>query len=316
MASLYVNENSYGLILLRNSYEQALAESEEMYDRECERKGTPTPKSERKTQHLLGVKENVLSGQVGLYIPPRKPDIQVPAEAIYGEHMDNPLWINYDWIHDEPKMVLGSLPFGQFGFGIVDPTETRKILEGHFSPALLEQVRESTRKYTIQVHTRTSELLNALLRQGNIKEYLRSNVDADLFELLVADLLRDQGYDVFLTSRSGDGGKDIWVSANHNGRRVMALVECKVRSGAGAIDPAIARAVVGTYFIERTKGIDIDAALLVTTSDNIGRSTLDIQQQVRQFGIKDCNEVVKWIGQYGTLRNGLWVPGSLTDHLL
>jgi hypothetical protein len=316
MTSLYVNENPYGLILLRNSYEEALAESEEMYDRECERKGTPTPKSERTTQYLLGVKENVLSGQVGLHIPPRKPHIQVPADALYGEHIDNPLWINYDWIHGEPKMVLGSLPFGQFGVGVVEPAKTRKVLEGHFSPALIEQVRDSTRQYTVQVHTRTSELINSLLRRGDIKEHLRSNVDADLFEELVADLLRDQGYDVFLTRRSGDGGKDIWASSIHDGRRVMALVECKVRSGARAIDPAIARAVVGTYFIERIRGIDIDAALLVTTSDNVGPASLDIQQQVRQFGIKDCNEVVNWIGQYGTIRNGLWVPGSLTDNLL
>ena len=315
MTDLYVNTNNYGLILLRNSYEDALAESEEMYDKECERKKCPTPKAERATQYLLGVKENILSGQVGLHVPPRKPYIEVPADAITAEHVDNPLWVDYDFIHGEPKMVLGALPFGQFGFGIVNPTETRKILEGNFSQDLINQVRGSTRKYTIEVHNRVNELIQEFLKKPDIKRHLVDNINADLFEELVADLLRNQGFDVFLTSRTRDSGKDVWASTIHKGKRVTALVECKVRGGKSAIDPAIARAVVGTYFIEKSRGIDVDCALMVTTSDNIGPETLAIQQKMREFSVKDCNDVVNWIREYGTLRNGLWVPNALSDYL-
>jgi hypothetical protein len=46
-----------------------LAELEEIYDKECERVQCPTQKSQRTTKYLLGIKENILSGQVGLYIP-------------------------------------------------------------------------------------------------------------------------------------------------------------------------------------------------------------------------------------------------------
>ena len=131
----------------------------------------------------------------------------------------------------------------------------------------------------------------------------------------MADLLRNQGFDVFLTSRTRDGGKDIWASTQLEGKRVTALVECKVRDGNSAIDPAIARAVVGTYFIEKSRGKNVDCALMVTTSDNIGPETLAIQQTIREFSIKDCNDIVSWIQKYGQLKNGLWVPNALSDYL-
>ena len=66
MTEQFINVNNYGIILLRNSYEEAIAESEAMYDQYCEIKGCHTPKSERVTKYQLGVKENLLSGQVGL----------------------------------------------------------------------------------------------------------------------------------------------------------------------------------------------------------------------------------------------------------
>jgi hypothetical protein len=211
--------------------------------------------------------------------------------------------------------VIASAGTSICGFGIVDPTKTRKILEGNLSQDLSNQVRNSTRKYTIEVYDRASELIRELLKKPDIKRYLVDNIDADLFEELVGDLLRNQGFDVFLTSRTGDGGKDIWASTIHKGRRVTALVECKVRGGRSAIDPAIARAVVGTYFIEKSHGIDVNCALMVTTSENIGPETLTIQQEIREFSVRDCNDVVNWIKKYGTLRNGLWVPDALSDYL-
>lgn len=315
MSELFVNNNDYGLILLRESYDDALAESEEMYDKECERKKNPTPKSERTTRYLLGIKENVLSGQVGLHVPPRSRHVQVPAAAVTGEHIDNPLWILYDFIHGDPKMVLGALPFGGSGFGLVDPVQTRKILEGNLSPALIEQVRGSTRKYTLEVHSRARDLIREYLQQPDLKQHLISNMKEDQFEELVADLLRDQGFDVFLTSRTRDGGKDVWASTLLAGKRVTALVECKVRRSASAIDPAIARAVVGTYFIEKSRGIDVDCALMVTTSDNVGPETLSIQQSIRNFSVKDCDDVIGWMRQYGEMRNSLWIPSALSSFL-
>jgi hypothetical protein len=130
MNDAFFDQNDYGLILLRDSYNAALAESEEMYDKECERKGNRTPKNERSTRYLLGIKENVLSGQVGLYVPPRQSPIEIPGSAVTAPHLDNPLWVEYDFINGATKMVLGALPFGHFGVGMVNPIDTRKILEG------------------------------------------------------------------------------------------------------------------------------------------------------------------------------------------
>ena len=128
---------------------------------------------------------------------------------------------------------------------------------------------------------------------------------------MVADLLRAQGFDVFLTSRTGDGGKDIWVSTFYGGSHFIALVECKVRDSKKAIDPSLARAVVGTYFIEKKRGISVNGAMMVTSSNNIGPETIKIEQDLREFSVIDCNALERWISKYGDIKNGLWVPGAL-----
>jgi len=290
-----------------------------MYDKECERKKCPTPKEDRTTKYLLSIKENIISGQVGLYIPPNKSSLEIPFGYLTATHIDNPLWINYDFINGENSFVIGSfISQGRnvFGAGFVDPFENRKILEGNYSYDLIQQVRESSRKYTLQVHNKCSHLINDVLRKPDIKEQLLQRIDSELFEELVADLLRDNGFDVFLTSRTADGGKDIWATTIVNGKPLTALVECKVRSSKKAIDPALARAVVGTFFIEKAKENNVDCAILVTSSDNIGPETLMIQQKIREFSVKDCNDVVSWINRYGSMKNGLWVPSYLSDFLL
>lgn len=317
MSDFYVNNNNYGLILLRNSYEEALEESEELFYKYHEKIGQPIRRTEKTPKsYLLIPRENILSGQIGLYLPSSKQKyLEIPSDAVIGEHLANPLWVNYDFIRGESKVILGALPFEQFGIGIVDPNEIRKNFERNLSPELIRQIRGSTRKYTLEVHSKASEIIQNSLKSHDIKRYLLENINAELFEELVADLLRDQGFDVFLTSRTGDKGKDIWASILHEGRRVMALVECKVRNNRSAIDPAIARAVVGTYFIEKTRGIDVDCALMVTTSENIGPETIEIQQTLREFSVKDCNDVVNWMKGYGAIRDGLWIPDALSRYL-
>ncbi len=197
----------------------------------------------------------------------------------------------------------------------MNPVDTRKILEGNFSPELIRQIRGSSRKYTLDVHARCSALIQEILAAPEAKAALLQRVDSNAFEELIADLLRDQGCDVFLTSRTGDGGKDIWISTFVNGNHVVALVECKVCGNKTAIDPAIARAVVGTYFIEKNRGIDVDCALLVTSSDKIGPQTVAIEQELREFKVKDCGAVLDWIKGYGFVRDGLWVPRALASDL-
>jgi hypothetical protein len=315
MNDKYINKHDYGLILLRDNYEDALAESENLYDKECERKNTSTPKAERTTRHLLGVKENVLSGQVGLYLPPRNCFIEVPNDAVTATHIDNPLWVEYEYINGEAKMVIGSLPFGQFGVGLVNPANIRAKYESYFSPELLRQIRGSSRKYTLEVHSRCNSLIQEILAAPEAKQALLNTVSDSVFEELVADLLRDKGCDVFLTSRTRDGGKDIWIATFFNGKPIVALVECKVRKNSVAIDPAIARAVVGTFCIEKNRGIDVDCALLVTSSDKIGPQTIAIEQELREFKLRDCDAVLEWIKSYGSIREGLWLPSALESIL-
>lgn len=314
MQHLYQNKNAYGLILLRDSYEKALSESEQMYDKECERKNCPTPKSDRTTQYLLGVKENILSGQVGLHIPPNRPDIEIPAEAIDCTHFDNPLWVDWNFLNGDPKLILGHGPFG-FGLQHVEPKEVRKTLEGRHAPQLMKEVRSSTRKYTIEVHNICKSIISDLLKADDKKSYLQNYVDPDQFEEVVADLLREQGLDVFLTPKSRDGGKDIWATVSIEGKRYTVLVECKMRDNKKTLDPALVRAVLGSLVVARKDGINADFAMLVTSTDNIGPESVRIEQLAQELSIKDCNDVLDWAARYGSMKNGLWLPSAL-DGLL
>ena len=232
------------------------------------------------------------------------------AEIVDAMYFD-PYWVLWEDINGDPRFTMGCLPFGSFGIGMIDPSAVRAEMEGMQPESLLKSIRKSTRKYTRETQRQSQAMIDQLASNQDIVAAINAISDSGAFEELVAELLRGRGYNVFLTSRTRDGGKDIWATIQSGGEVSIMLVECKIRSGSSAVDPMIARAVVGVYGIERGRGVDVRKAMLVTTSSNLGPETIKISQDVMAFEAVDADGLAEWISDYATMRNGIWIPKSI-----
>lgn len=81
------------------------------------------------------------------------------------------------------------------------------------------------------------------------------------FEELVADLLMAQGYQVSLTPRTRDGGKDIYAARREPVGSMRYVVECKRHAPDRAVDVRAVRALYGVAQHER-----VNAGIMMTTS--------------------------------------------------
>jgi restriction system protein len=86
-------------------------------------------------------------------------------------------------------------------------------------------------------------------------------LDPRKFEELVAELLRDKGYDVTLTPPSRDGGRDILAVKREDIGSALTLVECKRYAANKRVGVDIVRGLYGVVSADNaTRG------LIATTS--------------------------------------------------
>jgi len=128
------------------------------------------------------------------------------------------------------------------------------------------------------------------------------------FELLVAELLTDMGYEVELTPETHDGGRDILAVMNLPLGKILTLVECK------------------RYRPDRKVGIDIVRQFLwvldredrascgvIATSSYFSAEAAATQDEHKwRLALRDFESLREWLGQYGTWTRsstrGIWVP--------
>jgi len=102
---------------------------------------------------------------------------------------------------------------------------------------------------------------NELIQRLAQRPELMRELDPRKFEELIADLLRDRGYDVTLTPKSKDGGRDILAIRRDDIGTALTLVECKRYSQSNHVGVDIIRGLYGVVSAERaTRG------LIATTS--------------------------------------------------
>ena len=136
-----------GKIILCDNINSAYQLTESMYDEQCNRLGNKQPKEERITKYLLGVEENILTGQFGLHLP--QDYIQtVDKKYLSNVQIKTPLWIDEKFINGEPFFAIG---VGPFGFENVNPTENRKILEGNFSKSIIASLYVFAKMHLIRL---------------------------------------------------------------------------------------------------------------------------------------------------------------------
>ncbi|NYT69994.1 restriction endonuclease [Pusillimonas noertemannii] len=118
------------------------------------------------------------------------------------------------------------------------------------------------------------------------------------FEEIIAEIFRAQGYDVRLTKRTRDGGKDvIAIHRNELGLETCYFIECKRHALDRKVDVGIVRGVYGVHSAMNGPNKSIVVTTSTFTPDarefvgNGLRSSWDME-------LKDIRDVMGWIKNY------------------
>jgi restriction endonuclease Mrr len=106
-----------------------------------------------------------------------------------------------------------------------------------------------------------AEINEELIRQLAKRPELMRTLDPRKFEQLIAELLRDKGYEVQLTPPSKDGGRDIIAIKRDDIGSALTLVECKRYAADNKVGVDVVRGLYGTVTAENAT-----AGLIATTS--------------------------------------------------
>ena len=113
-----------------------------------------------------------------------------------------------------------------------------------------------------------------------------------LFEEVVAELLRLQGYEVTITPMSRDGGKDIYVANKNSLGSFLYIVECKRHSPDNPVGVRLIRELYGVVQAEKAT-----AGILATTS-YFTKDAIKFQQQIsNQISLQDYLGIQKWLNK-------------------
>ncbi len=114
------------------------------------------------------------------------------------------------------------------------------------------------------------------------------------FEELIANLIRDKGWEVHLTGATRDGGRDMLAYLDTRLGRLLCLVEAKRYSPNRPVGVDLVRNLFGTLCHE-----EANSAMIVTTS----RFTVDARrfQAKHKFllHLKDYQDLIRWLSEYG-----------------
>lgn len=133
-------------------------------------------------------------------------------------------------------------------------------------------------------------LVELLKKQPN---HLR-NISPRDFEKLLAELLKDMGWEVELTKQTKDGGADILAYLNTNIGRLLCLVEAKHYREDRKVGVDLVRTLYGTLCDAQA-----NSAMLVTTSTFTPDAKEFQKKHKYQLTLSDYADVVTWIMKYG-----------------
>ena len=116
------------------------------------------------------------------------------------------------------------------------------------------------------------------------------NLSPRNFEKLVAELLSRQGYEIQLTPKTRDGGRDVIARMESAFGPHLYLVECKRYSRDRPVGVSLIRALYGVVEAERAT-----SGLVVTTS-SFSTGALRFRDTVKhRISLADYNDLVQWL---------------------
>jgi restriction endonuclease Mrr len=138
------------------------------------------------------------------------------------------------------------------------------------------------------------------------------DIEANKFEKLVAELIKDMGYDVYLTPQSRDGGRDIIAVMNvPSNDQIVTIVECKRHRA----DRPIGIEIVKSFLFTLREQDKANAGWIVTTSTFSTEAINEQKKYKWQLSLKDNKNLADWCSNYGQWKRtsesgGLWLPNN------
>lgn len=113
---------------------------------------------------------------------------------------------------------------------------------------------------------------------------------SDEFEDVVANIFSKNGFDVQVTQRSHDGGKDIIATYDMGGIPCVLYIECKKYDKRRPVGVKIVREVFGTLTADR-----VNKAVIVSTSSFSREARKFAGDQNSMIELVDLNDLLRMI---------------------
>ena len=129
------------------------------------------------------------------------------------------------------------------------------------------------------------------------------------FERLIAEILRERGFDVYLTKETRDGGRDILAySKMPIGPSSLIVVECKRWRIERKIEPDLVRS-----FLFTIRDQDRATRGMIVTTASFTSGARALQDKYKYIlSLHDHAELKEWLQQYGNYEQisagGIWLP--------
>lgn len=201
--------------------------------------------------------------------------VEVVFSDIDSRAQENPYLVNFD-VRDEIEETISQL----------DVVIPRLIYRGDRS-----QIQKPGRKLILEV---SSALTHQIARNPTLLYALTPRE----FEEFIAELFAGFGYQVQLTARTRDGGRDIIAARSDHGILSKLLIECKRFSATRPVGLSYVRELYAVKILERAT-----KAILATTSYFTRDARLLESQLIYELELKDFEAVSAWAREYsGFLR--------------
>lgn len=182
------------------------------------------------------------------------------------------------------------------------PVETLNYVESEISGATTTDtpyIEYLPDLYDAQEFGLAKASASEIIREIQSDPELIRSISSRQFEEIMAELFRHRGYQVELTKRTRDGGKDIIaISKDHFGIKLKYFIECKHYAETNKVGVDVVRALHG---VKNTKN-GPNKTIVATTSSFTADAVNFVESEATSswdITLADYNQIMDWIGSYG-----------------
>ena len=161
----------------------------------------------------------------------------------------------------------------------------------------VKSIRNGQGKFIEETGILNKELANYYAKYPNkLKSLSPRN-----FERLVSDIIKDMGFNTFLTPETRDGGKDIVAEYETPLSKIVCFIECKKYAETNKVGIDVLERFLYNVQIKD----NVNLGVIVTTSKFSSEAKKIATNNEYLLKLVDIDKLTEWLNQYGT-----WSPGK------